>query len=249
MNANPSIKTVKSAIRTMMLFSVFAEAKRPLTLGELSRKMDAPKSSCHELVQTLAQMGYLLLLDGGKSYYPSRRLWEMAEQIYQFNPIKEKIHEQLRALRDQTGETVFIGRLQGLKVVYVEVFDGTHTIRYTANSGDLKSIHASALGKALLGELPENERNKLITQMKLNRFNEHTITKKFELKENILACKENGLYVTKGEHQADVMGLAIPVTVQNHLLAVGLAGPIPRIEHNLRRYGQALSELVSVISR
>lgn len=248
MNNEASIKMVKSAIRTLQFFAVFAEKKRPLSLGELAECLDVPKSSCHELIQTFIHLGYVISIDGGKSLYPSRRLFDMAQQINQFNPIKERVEHELKRLRDITGETVFIGRFQGNKVVYSDVFDGTHAVRYTATAGDLKAIHASALGKALLASLDEAAQNQLITELKLTRFNENTITKKKDLKANLLHGEKHGLYTTLGEHLADVMGLAVPVKIQGHQLAIGMAGPIPRMQKNLKSCSQALKDAAEVIN-
>jgi IclR family transcriptional regulator, acetate operon repressor len=247
MSKEGPVKQVKSAIRTISLFKVFAEVKRPLSLAELSEAMAAPKSSCYELIQTLVQLGYMFALDDGKVYYPSRRLYEMAEQINTFNPIKVKMQEGLRGLRDKTGETVVIGRFQGNQVVYTEVFDGTHTIRYTASAGDLNAVHASALGKALLGALEEKARDKLIGELKLARYNEHTITKKAELKDNLASCQVEGVYTDSGEHLSDVMGMALPLKVQGYPLAVGIVGPIPRMKENFARYCQTLLATVAVL--
>ena len=248
MKHSGSIKLVKSAIRTMDLFLVFAEVKKPLSLGELAERLAAPKSSCHELIQTLVHLGFILVIDGGKSYYPSRRLLEMAEDIAEFSPIKEKVQNHLRRLRDETGETVFIGRLQGDQVVYSEVFDGLHTIRYTASSGDLKAIHASALGKALLASLDQEERSRLISRLKLTRFNEQTIIRKKQLKESLQQAEKQGIYTTSGESLADVMGLAVPLSLQGHQLAIGMAGPTLRMQKNLRSYSQALKATAASIT-
>lgn len=244
MKNNESVKLVKSAVRTLQLFAVFAEKQRPLSLGELADDLGAPKSSCFELIQTLVHLGYIIAIDGGKSYYPTRRLMQLTDRIGQFNPIREKIQNELRRLRDLTGETVFIGRLQGNQVVYSEVFDGTHTVRYTANSGELKAIHATALGKALLASIDEVERDRLLAGLKLTRFTANTITGKKQLKENLQQCDAQSVYVSVGEHLADVMGLACPVVIQGHQLAIGMAGPIPRMQSHQAEYSRALQAAV-----
>ena len=248
MNAETPPKLVKSAIRTVNLFAVFAEARRPLTLAEVAERMAAPKSSCYELIQTFVHQGYMFALDDGKSYYPSRRLYEMAAQINAYNPIKQKIEERLRRLRDTTGETVMIGRFQGKNVVYTEVFDGTHSIRYTARSGDLKSVHASALGKALLSALDEDGRKRTLASVKLTRYNDNTITDKKALAENLAQGEAQGVYTTVGEHLPDVMGMALPLQVQGYLLAVGLAGPLSRMEQHFATYAEALREVIRELS-
>jgi DNA-binding IclR family transcriptional regulator len=248
MDTAASQKLVKSAIRTMQLFTVFADKNRPLSLAELAHDMDAPKSSCFELIQTLIHLGYIIAIDGGKSYYPSRRLLDTAQKISQFNPIKEKVESALKRLRDVTGETVFIGRFQGKQVVYSDVFDGTQAVRYTPSSGDLKAIHASALGKALLATLDKQIQNQLLAELKLERFNENTITTKKALKENLQQCEQQGIYTTVGEHLTDVMGLAVPVKIQGHQLAIGMAGPIQRMQNNLKSYSLELQEVAGAIT-
>ena len=247
MNKDGSVKLVKSAIRTLSLFRVFADARRPLSLAEIAEAMAAPKSSCYELIQTLVQLGYMFAIDDGKIYYPSRRLFEVAEQINTFNPIKQKIQESLKALRDRTGETIIIARLQGNQVVYTEVFDGTHSIRYTAQGGDLRAIHATALGKALLMAMEPEAMNRLISDLKLPGFTDNTITKKAALKDNLARCQEQGIFTTNGEFLSDVMDIALPMKVQGYQLAVGIAGPIARMQQNLATYARGLSETVALL--
>lgn len=248
MKSPKPIKQVKSAIRTMQLFGVFAQTQRPLSLAELTTLMDSPKSSCHELLQSLLSLGYILAIDGGKSYYPSRRLLETAEQICQYNPIKERIQNKLKHLRDITGETVFIGRLQGTQAAYLEVFDGTHAVRYTARSGDTKEVHASALGKALLANLDEAARERFMTELTLTKFTEHTFTKKKAFKEHLEQSMANGIFTSVGENIVEVMGIAMPLNIQGHQLAIGMAGPLSRMEKNLSGYKQALNSTIKHIA-
>ncbi|GAB3102208.1 IclR family transcriptional regulator [Aestuariicella hydrocarbonica] len=249
MKNSGSPKLVKSAIRTMELFALFADLKKPLALADIAQALAAPKSSCHELIQTLVQLGYILVIDGGKSYYPSRRLLHVGEQINTFNPIKEKIEHELKRLRDLTGETVFIGRMQGQQAVYTDVFDGNHAMRFTAQAGDLNDLHVSSIGKALLAGMEEIERNQCIAKLKLKRLSDSSITGKKQLKENLLACGEQGVFTSVGESLPDVMGMAMPVKIQGHLLAFGLAGPITRVQKKLPVYMRALKESAEVMQR
>lgn len=241
-------KLVKSAIRTLSLFAVFADAGRALSLGEVAERMEAPKSSCYELLQTLVHLGYIIALDGGRHYYPSRRLYELAEQINRFNPIKEKIETQLKQLRDRTGETVIIGRLQGNNVVYTEVFDGTHTIRFTARSGDLGALHASALGKALLSTLEPAALESLLDELAFEIFNERTLPDKEALHTNLAEGRESGIFTAIGEHSTDVMALAAPVKIQGYQLAISVAGPLSRVQENVDRYVTALQHTITQIT-
>ncbi len=85
--------------------------------------------------------------------------------------------------------------------------------------------------------------------MKLTRFNANTITRKKQLKENLDSGRAQGLYTTVGEHLADVLGMAVPVNIQGYLLAIGLAGPIPRMQNNQQEYARALLAVADRVSR
>ncbi len=115
--------------------------------------MDAPKSSCFELIQTLIHLGYIIAIDGGKSYYPSRRLLDTAQKISQFNPIKEKQVENAltkTACAIQRAKTVYIGRFQGKAGESIQMCStAPMRSRYTRRgAGDQKAIHASARAEA-----------------------------------------------------------------------------------------------------
>ena len=45
---------------------------------------------------------------------------------------------------------VFAKLSQDARVVYLDVLDSPHTIRYAPVAGEFKSIHANSLGKALI---------------------------------------------------------------------------------------------------
>lgn len=245
MSKNGPPKRVKSASRTLALLRAFAEARRPLALAEVAERLAAPKSSCHELVQTLVQEGFMLVLDGGRRYYPSRRLLDLAQQINQYNPIKLRIEEALRRLRDRTGETSLVARLQGQWAVALEICEGTQPLRYSARPGDLLPLHADALGKALLAGLPEEDRRRLVAELPLERFTERTLADPVAL---LAALARGGIQRALGEHHEEVGGLAAPVEIHGHRLAIGIAGPRRRIEAKLADHVQVLEEVAAELA-
>lgn len=247
MSSTTQPKIVKSAMRALQLFELFSEQKQPLSLGEISNLLQSPKSSCHELLHTLVHMGFMIPLNKGRTYYPSKRLYTMAETIAEFNPIKESIHQQLRALRDTTGETVVIGRLQAEQAVYLEVFEGTQAIRFNGNAGDLWPLHASAMGLSLLLGITGVERTELFSQMSLTRYTPATLTRKKDLLAR-LECDFPKIFLCHEEAQKDVSDIAMPLQVQGNLLSVGLVGPSFRFKQNADEYARALQFAVESIA-
>src|SRR3546814_9475019 len=77
---------VKTAGRTVDLFELFAKSKAPLTLSEIARGLSAPQSSCFNLVRALEARGFLYSIGGTKRLYPTRKLFDIAQAIADYEP-------------------------------------------------------------------------------------------------------------------------------------------------------------------
>src|SRR3546814_17563666 len=82
----------------------------------------------------------------------------------------------LEKLRDATNETAILGTRQGDRVIYLAVAEGQQTIRYMSRAGELKPIHASEIGKALLTAAPADARAALDKSVALPAGTGNTIT-------------------------------------------------------------------------
>lgn len=223
---------VKTAVRTIGLFEAFSRRKGPMTLTQLAESLSAPISSCHGLVRTLSARGYLYTSERHRAIYPTKRLLELANVIALHDPVLEDVAPVLTNLRDQTNETVLIGRRQGDAILYLDVFEGGQTLRYSAGAGDIKPLHSSAIGKAFLGLLPRAERTALIARLALETRTENTITEREALEADLTASLARGYFVTRGENVADVMAIAATATVRGETLGIAIAGPLTRMDAN-----------------
>lgn len=151
--------SVKTALRVIEIIETYAREKRALPLSELARLLDVPVSSCLALIRTLTGLGYLYETGRRQGYYPTGRLLAMAQRIARADPVLDRVYPSLVELRDATKETVVFAKLsQDARVVYLDVLDSPHTIRYAPVAGEFKSIHANSLGKALISLLDEPAR-------------------------------------------------------------------------------------------
>lgn len=233
--------SVKSALRTLTLFEAFTRHQHPLSLSELARELNIPISSCHALVGTLQSEGYLYSLGERRQFYPTRRLLEITNAIFQHDPALELLAPHLESLRDQSGETVILGRRQDLAVVYLDVIDGTQTIRYSAKAGDRKPLHSSAIGKAMLGQLNDDDVKATIMLMKRPQVTPNTLTDPERLFQDIKQARKLGCFVTRGENVADVWAIATAVHVASDILGIAIAGPMHRMENQLTAHADILS--------
>lgn len=237
-------RRVKAADRTLDLFEAFDQAGRPLNLSELAKAVGIPVSSCHGLVRTLTSRGYLCEVGTQRMHYPTRRLFDLARSILARDPILMKVSTLLGALRDQTGETVVLGKRLDKFVIYLDVQQSDKTIRFSAEVSALRPLHSSALGKALLGALPADKRAELVATLDLSPVTANTVSSVRKLQADISAAQARGWYVTRGESVDDVMAVARPVQLGGETYAVAVAGPLARMAPLESRHLKALGKTI-----
>src|ERR1700712_249756 len=150
----PNVTAVE---RVIDIYEAFQASQRPLSLTDLAEAIAIPKSTCHAIVATLTARGYLYSLARPRSLYPTKRMFDVASDILSKDPFIERTTPLLEKLRDKSHETVILGKRQGDAVVYLQVVESAHPIRYSAKPGDIKPLHSSSIGKALLGALTPDE--------------------------------------------------------------------------------------------
>ena len=230
----------RTAARVLDVFETFGARRAPLSVSEIARAIGAPVSSCHALIRTLQGRGYLYSTTSRHRLYPTKRLHYIAQTIAEHDPLLERVAPVLGRLRDQTRETAILGKLDNHAVVYLEVMEGLHTVRYTSRAGEHKPLHSSAIGKALLGILEDEPLAELLRVIKLPAVTAKTLTDPRRLRADLRESAARGYFITRGENVADVMAIAVPLAIDEEVVGIAVAGPIHRMEANLDSYVQQL---------
>lgn len=229
MVAGRSGEGIKTAVRVFRIYQLFAQARSPQTLTDLARALELPVSSCHALLNTMLDWGYIYEVSKREGYYPTPRMLRLNLEINAHDQLLAKLMPILKTLRDQTGETVVLARRQDTRALYIGVQESLRTVRFTTTPGDLRPLHAAAAGKALLGVLPVVERDALITRLELTRFTDRTLATPEALRADLDAAALRGWYSSIGESVADAMALARPVRWNDIDHAISIVGPIARM--------------------
>lgn len=235
--------SVRGADRAMMIFETFETMKRQLTLREIAAHCDLPVSSCHALIQTLLQRGYLYTLGRRKELYPNWRILGLAQTIVAHDPYIARFSSDLERLRDQCGETVTVGKRHGDGLQYIYTLDCVRPIRYTASPGDIRPLHSTASGKALLSVLTKEELEHWLASNSLQTFTQKTLTTRQRLLKDIDLGRARGYFVASGEHLEGLDVIAVPIVLHNDVISVALAGPSNRMRPSIGKFAARLLDL------
>jgi len=234
---------IKNSGRTLDVFEAFALESRPLRLTELAALLDAPVSSCYQLIRTLQRRGYLYALQG-KSYYPTKRMLRAAEHIDKRDPLASLLGSVLEGLRDQTGESVILAQQAEHQAMILDVIESRHNIRYTAQPGEVRPLHSSAIGKALLAAMTPAERHRWLPVDPLPAATDATLVTRAALEDDLERSAQRGWYAALGESASGLEAVAAPMVINGAVFAVAIAGPVTRFAPRHKEHAVALLRTV-----
>jgi DNA-binding IclR family transcriptional regulator len=103
-------------------------------------------------------------------------------------------------------------------------------------------VHATALGKAILGAMDADERNAMIDELPMAAVTPDSIIDKEILRAQIEAGLDRQCFVARNEGSEGVCAVGIAGRVGARLTALSIVGPTHRVEKNLDAYMKILME-------
>src|SRR5580700_12026845 len=119
------------------------------------------KSTAHRFLKHLERERYLLRTESG-AYLIGPRLSQMSARGNQGATLQAVARPVLWELWKSTQETVNLAVLDQGTVLYVDVMESPHEFRLSSRVGTRRSVHVTALGKALVAFLPKETRQTIL---------------------------------------------------------------------------------------
>ncbi|MBB5870298.1 DNA-binding IclR family transcriptional regulator [Allocatelliglobosispora scoriae] len=180
-------------------------------LAEITAATGLPKSTVHRILQSLVARGYATT-DGEGGYLPGPRVLALAGRVMgRLDPAKAA-RPALTALRDRTGFTVHLGLRSGDEVVYADKLAADRPYEMRSRVGQSLHLHSTAIGKAILAALPEEQVRAICARTGLPRLASRTITDLGALLRVLAEVRERGYAVDDEENEPGLRCVAAVVT-------------------------------------
>lgn len=149
--------------RAVGLLELLSGSRRPLTVTELARTLDLPKSTVANLCLALEDSHMIRRVDGrwGLDY----KVLELGQGFLAGTDMVSEFRGAAAALPAASQETLLLATLDGLDVVYLARHDGNQPIRLASDIGRRMPAVATSLGKAMLAALPAAELDKRLAEV------------------------------------------------------------------------------------
>ena len=231
-DGSKSFRTVKSAERTLALFELFSLYQRPMGVGEISRALAIPQPSVSMLVRNLTSLGYLEHDRVDRTYVPTIRIMLLGTWISRRFSEEHNLDRRLDELLARTGESILVAIQNGIYSQYVLAKLPSHPGRLEVQSGLLRPITMTAVGRALLSLRPDQEVEAIIRRCNAEVTEERHRVRPAEFMDVIRQVRANGYARTNGDMTPgrSVIAVTVPGPVGRMPMAVGIGGLVAHVK-------------------
>lgn len=243
-NDKYSVEAVLKALDVLEAFS----SSEILSLAEISDRVGLNKSRVFRLLHTLAERGYIEKSADGSRYVLGTKLLERAACVKR--DLRQLALPFMRQLHERFNETVNLGVLDKSEILYIDMLESSRPIRMSESIGSRSPIHSTALGKAIVSFLSEEDWDVVLRDSKLEKFTERTIMEIATLKAEFRKVRRDGYAIDDRENDPEGYCVGVPVFdgTGRPVAAISISGPAERVQGNQQEIVKMLVDLCQVIS-
>lgn len=228
---------VKSADRALIVLEYLAVESAPHNLAEIADALDIPRSSLHGLLRTMQSRGWLSIDDGdgGLRYRIGPQALTVGASYLLSDNIVRRSNEVLDALLNMLDETIHLGVLENMEVMYLAKRDASHSLRLVSGIGVRLPAYATALGKVLLAELDEESLSRRLASPR-TALTSKTLIVESVLRQDLIATRARGYAVDDEESTEGVRCFAVALGGSSpRRYAISCSVPIVRLNEDVER--------------
>lgn len=232
----------------LAIVQCFNSETQTLGIADLADMLGLSRATTHRYAVTLVALG-ILDQTRTRKYLLAPKAAAPGMAVLGEIALRSDCEPVLRKLRKQTGHTVSLAVLDGTRVTYVRRLVAHLKGQYEADlglrAGAHLPLHCSALGKALLVSLPDEERRQLLTEIELPRHGPNTIVTKKALREEIERVQADGVAISDEELAPGVRSVAAAVSDRNGGRQLAVDVNVPAGAYSAQQLRERMAPMVS----
>lgn len=236
--------TVKSVDKTLDIFELLRQEPAGMTITEICKALELPKSTIYGLLHTLADRKYLVVNELSKKYRLGLMLFEVGYSYLNNLNLSQETRSIITEIAGKCNETIHLAILNNTDVVYIDKIESSHDVRMVSSLGKRLPAHATGVGKAMLSCLSEEEISSIYKDVPLQQFTDNTITSLEQLKQELKDISREGYAFDDQESTEGIQCVAVPVFNRSGEMVAGLSISVPVFRMNDKR----IEELLKIVS-
>jgi DNA-binding IclR family transcriptional regulator len=223
-----SKNTVQATERSIDLIETLRELDSA-RLTTLADHVGLPNSTVHNHLSTLVNRGYVIKQN--ERYRLSLQFLDLGAYTRRMRKIYQVAAPELDEVATETGEVVSLVVEESGKGIFLYSAEGEDAVSLNTVPGTRIHMHTSAMGKAILAQLPDEEVTEILKRHGLQKYTPHTIVDETALRENLDAIRERGLAIDNEERVRGSRAVAVPIRDESGGIigSIGVSGPMSRL--------------------
>lgn len=222
---------VQSAGRIFSVLEMLAY-EGPQGVTELSKALDLNKSTVHRLLASLINMDYVKKESNSDKYQLTLKLLNLGEALLDQVDIVTIARPFIQHLAEFSEETVHLVQMEGTNMVYIDKVENySSSVRMVSRVGVEKPLFCTAVGKAMLAELEDDQVKDIWEHSYIQKFTPKTIVKFDDFLAELQTVREKGYAIDNEENELGVrcIGATIKKYTGNAENAFSISAPISRM--------------------
>jgi DNA-binding IclR family transcriptional regulator len=217
---------LKVLSRAIQVLFAFTRQESSMTLEELSRKVDINKASLLRILRSFELERVILRSED--IYRLGPRVMDLANLFLSTLSVHDRALPFMKGLGKDTRQTISLAILEGFEVVYIAIEQAQREVGIQGEIGGRHPANATALGKVLLANLPEEALSEVLQNADLKRLTHRTLTDVEQLRAHLTIVREQGYAYDDEERGIGIRCVAAPIYdhTGSTVAGISIAGPI-----------------------
>jgi DNA-binding IclR family transcriptional regulator len=236
--------------KVLRVLEVLDSSPTGLQLREIAEQTGINKSTAYRFLAHLESEGYLFRDDTG-AYVVGPKLARLGAGVSYHAMLRKVSRPVLASLLKATRETVNLGVMDGHDVLYLDVLESSHTFRMVSQPGLHRPLNCTALGKAMLAFLAEEQREEILPTLTFAPLTPRTISNLPRLRRELIRTAQQGFAIDDQETDLGARCVAAPILDESGKVAgaISVSGPVTRIsKEKVQVYALAVKRGARMIS-
>ncbi|MCF8094424.1 MAG: IclR family transcriptional regulator [Desulfobacteraceae bacterium] len=242
---------IQSIQRALDIICLFSKSRPTCRLTDIANRLGLKISTVHGIVSTLEQNGFLQYDSHLRQYSIGSKIFELGAHFSTNLQVNLHARDYVQTLAERTGCSNRIG-IWDKNSVLITLFafpEGVTTSVH--NIGPRITPYCTAIGRAMLAFMEEDDCMAYLEQEKIVRHTKYTLTTIDAILDDLEEIRKRGYAINRGELTWGRAGLAAPIWGPGEKIEASLAviGATERIlGENINNLATELVETVSMIS-
>lgn len=245
MEKDGEFRRLTTTVTSLRVLKLLAERDR-MRVHQLAEVLEAPKSTVHGHLSTLRSEEFVI--KEGDAYVLGPELLSLGNRLQTRKEAYVLAEEYVGKIYEETElRSIFVDEMGG-RGVFIHMSAGNRAEWKHERAGNRLYLHSTAVGKAMLAEMPPEEVDDVIDRWGLPAETDRTITNRTALAEELEEVRERGYAYNRGENFENLRAVGVAATDEDGAMlgAFSVSGPRGIFENadSRQRIGRQLIELI-----